>query len=247
MASSSRPRPRGVALSQPAFLGGSTQTQRLARRYLDALLGGRRQEASQLVLRAVQEGASVRAIYLEVFQPALYEVGRLWQQNEISVAEEHFFTAATQLAMSQLYPYIFTPERKDLAMVAACVGDELHEVGVRMVADFFEMEGWDSYYLGANVPAGAILDALRERRPQVLAVSATMSYHVGNVRRLIAQVRELPDVAATKILVGGWCFRAVPTLWKEVGADGFASDAGGAVDAALALLPGAREKQGSDQ
>ncbi|MDZ7776615.1 MAG: hypothetical protein U5L09_13885 [Bacteroidales bacterium] len=55
--------------------------------------------------------------------------------------------------MSQLYPYIFNSQRVGKSMVAATVGGELHEMGIRMVADFFEMEGWDTWYLGANAPA----------------------------------------------------------------------------------------------
>ena len=65
----------------------------------------------------------------------LREVGRLWQMNRLSVAQEHYVTAATQLIMSQLYPLVFRTARRDRRIVAACVGGELHELGVRMVAD----------------------------------------------------------------------------------------------------------------
>ena len=72
-------------------------------------------------------GADVRDIYLWVFQRCLHEVGRLWQTNRISVAQEHFCTASTQMVMSLLYPKVFSSERKGLRMVAACVGGDLHE------------------------------------------------------------------------------------------------------------------------
>ena len=101
---------------------------------------------------AIQHGTSVHDIYLHVFQRSQYEVGRLWQTNQISVGQEHLCTAATQLIMSQLYPLIFGTERKNRRIVAACVGGDLHEIGIRMVADFFEMDGWDTFYLGADVP-----------------------------------------------------------------------------------------------
>ncbi|HEY5309978.1 MAG TPA: cobalamin B12-binding domain-containing protein, partial [Casimicrobiaceae bacterium] len=52
------------------------------------------------------------------------------------------------------------------------VSGDLHELGARMVADFFEMEGWDSYYTGANTPTGGVVQAIVERRPDVLAISA---------------------------------------------------------------------------
>ena len=70
--------------------------------------------------------------------------------NLLSVAQEHYCTAATQLVMSQLYPRIFSTERRGRTLVAARVADDLHEIGLRMVADFFEMEGWDTFYVGAT-------------------------------------------------------------------------------------------------
>lgn len=211
-----------------SFIAQGAPLDMLAKEYMAFLLAGNRHKAGQRILEAVQGGVLVRDIYLHVFQPTLYEIGRLWQRNEISVAEEHFFTAATQLVMSQLYPYIFASQRKEKSMMAACVGDELHEVGVRMVADFFEMDGWNTWYLGANVPSEAILQSITTNKPDVLALSATMSYHARHVQELIAQVRTVPGGEQVAVLVGGWCFRMAPDLWKEVGADGFASDAGGA-------------------
>ena len=77
----------------------------LARNYLDALLDGERHAASRLVLEAAESGVDTKDIYLHVFQKTPYELGRLWQTNRISVAQEHFCTAATQMVMSQLYPF----------------------------------------------------------------------------------------------------------------------------------------------
>ena len=105
-----------------------------------------------MILQAVEQGSPVKDIYQRVFQPTQHEIGRLWQTNQISVAQEHYCTAATQLAMAQLYPYTFSAERSGRRLVAACVSGELHEIGARIVADLFEMAGWDTYYLGANTP-----------------------------------------------------------------------------------------------
>jgi methanogenic corrinoid protein MtbC1 len=201
----------------------------LARQYLDALLNGERHIASQLVLDAVKDGISVKDIYLHVFQRSQHEIGRLWQMNRISVAHEHYCTAATQLIMSQLYPYIFTSQKNGHRLVATCAGDELHEIGMRMVADFFEMEGWDTYYLGANTPAETVLQALEERQADVLSVSATMVFHVPAVAALIERVRGSDVGGRVRTLVGGHPFNVAPELWRQVGADGYARDAQEAV------------------
>ena len=220
----------------PTFLDGSSPYGGLARHYLNHLLKGERHQAGRLILTAVEEGVPVRDIYLHVFQPCLHEIGRLWQLNEISVAQEHFCTAATQLIMAQLYPYIFATPRMNRRLVAACVGQELHEVGLRMVADLFEMEGWDTYYLGAHTPLASIASAVSEQSAHVLAISVTMTYHLPDVADLIAFVRRREPASHVKILVGGYPFNAAANLWRTVGADGYAPDAVSAIAVADRLL-----------
>lgn len=207
-----------------------------ARQYLDALLRGARREASQMVMDAVRRGTPVRDIYLHVFQRSQYEIGRLWQSNQISVAQEHLCTAATQLIMSQLYSFIFGTERKNRRVVAACVGGDLHEIGIRMVADFFEMDGWDTFYLGADVPSAGIMQTVIDRKAHVLAVSATLLTHVGSVAELVAAVRSNRACDGLIILVGGYPFNVAAELWREVGADGGAADAVRTIDLADQLL-----------
>ncbi len=227
---------RDAPTAPPLFVSENLPLGGLAKDYLDALLRGERHSASQLILDAVAHGADVRDIYLHVFQRVQYEIGRLWQINRISVAQEHFCTAATQLIMSQLYPYIFRTERVSRRLVATCVGDELHEIGVRMVADFFEMVGWDTYYLGANTPTAGILRALEERHAHVLGISATITFHVSQVADLIAQVRATEVGKHVKILVGGYPFKISETLWQSINADGYGRDAQHAIAVANELV-----------
>lgn len=213
----------------PSFIQPGNPLAELAEAYLRRLLNGERQAAGKLILDAVDRGTPVRDIYLHVFQCTQHELGRLWQTNRITVAQEHYCTAATQLIMSQLYPRIFSTEKIGRRLVASCVSGELHEIGVRMVADFFEMEGWDTYYLGANTPTEAIVKAIEDRRPDLLAFSATMTFHVGVLAKLVEDVRKSEAGKTVRILVGGYPFNVSADLWKKVGADGWAGDAEGAL------------------
>ena len=208
----------------------------LAQNYLDSLLKGKRENALSLILNEVKAGVPVKEMYIQVFQPVQYEIGRLWQTNKISVAQEHYCTGATQLVMSQLYPYLFTGEKKNRKMVMTCVPGELHEMGARMVTDFFEMNGWDTYYLGANMPIESVVKYIIETQPQCLAISATMTFHVSAVEELIRLIRLSPDVPSDlKIMVGGYPFKVAEGLWKSVGADGFAQNATEAIELAEKL------------
>ena len=203
--------------------------------YLAALLHGDRAAASSLVITALDGGTAIKDVYLKVFARSQQEVGRMWQTGQIGVAQEHYCTACTQLIMSQLYPRIFSNRKNGRRLVATCVGGDLHEMGVRMVADFFEMEGWDTFYLGANTPLSGTLQQVAERTPDVLAISATMSFHVQQVAELIAATRA--TVHPPHIMVGGAPFNSLDGLWKDVGADSYARDAADALAVAESWGP----------
>ncbi len=212
----------------------------VAQQYLELLLSGQRAAATELILEQVNQGVTVKEIYLKVFQPVQHKIGRLWQTNKISVAQEHFCTAITQSIMSQLYPLIFGTERNGQKLIATCVSGDMHELGVRMVCDFFEMEGWDTYYLGANVPVTAIISAIRDQKPDLVLLSATMTFHVPAVKDTIKAIKETKGLEQVKILVGGYPFNTEKNLWKEVGANGYGTNAQEALQVAQNLL--AQEK-----
>lgn len=196
----------------------------IANEYLDALLKSDKKAAHQIIMDALDNSVNVEDVYLSIFQPALVEVGRLWQMNAISVAQEHYATAVTQMIMSTLFPRFLNTPRKGKVLVAASVGSELHEIGIRMVADIFEINGWDTYFLGANTPTSSILQTIVERNADCLAISVTISRHIPTARDLITQIR-LSPARHTRVLVGGYVFNHFPDLWRHVGADGSAPDA----------------------
>jgi methanogenic corrinoid protein MtbC1 len=212
----------------------------LASEYLRNLKAGNRQSAVDAVMNSYQSGVSIKDLYTYVFQPVQKESGRLWQSNEISVAQEHFITAATQLVMGQLYPFLFQGERKDLEFMGSCVGNELHELGIRMICDFFEMEGWNTYYIGANIPVRETIKAVELRAPDVLGLSTTISYHLKDLEKIIQAVRSSEKCTGTKIMVGGMPFNRDRDLWKSFGADGTAVSAEQAIREAVRLM----EEQG---
>ena len=195
-------------------------------RYLAALRRGGRREALAVVDDALAGGLTVRALYLEVFQPAMYEIGRLWQENRITVADEHLATAITQLAMSRLYEQLFG-DRADAGplLVAACAEHERHELGLRMICDLLELEGWDTVFLGASVPVEDLVAMVRERRPEVVALSAAITPHLARVREAVSAIRAAMPQGAPVIAIGGRAFAADPALAERMGADLTARDA----------------------
>jgi len=207
-----------------------------ARTYLLHLLAGRSREATALVVEMVRRGAPLADVYLHVFQRTQHEIGRLWQLGEITVAQEHYCTAATQVVMAQLQPQVFEAPRNGRSLLAACVAGNMHEIGPRIIVDLFELEGWDTTYLGANTPTKDIHGIVADSRPDVVALSAALPSHLRVLGSLVEAIRSDLRCSKTKIIVGGRPFNDDPGLWQRIGAHGHARDARDALRVAGELL-----------
>lgn len=242
----SAPSPRAVlcileegieALEQPlgeeAGLDATDPHQRLALVYLQQVLEGNSREATRLVLSAADE-YPMQDIYLRVLMPAQAEVGRLWHAGELAIAEEHFVTATTERVMAVLANSVAPSRRVDSTVVAAAVAGNVHALGIRSVADFFEMAGWQAVYLGADVPAKEIARACQYFAADVVTLSVTMATQIKVLKDSISAVRRATP--ETRIIVGGVAMSEVPDLWAETGADAYAPNAIDAVKLAESLL-----------
>jgi MerR family transcriptional regulator, light-induced transcriptional regulator len=198
--------------------------------YLAAVRTGDRKRALEVVIDAQRNGADLTQLYLDVFQPALRKIGELWECNEVSVAEEHLATAITQSIMARLYTEATLPGESGRHLVAACAEYERHEVGLRMLCDFLDLEGWTTTFLGASVPTASLARMICERKPDVLAMSASLAPHVTQLRHTIRAVREACGDTPPIVLVGGRVFHETPELAYAIGADLTARDAREAVD-----------------
>jgi methanogenic corrinoid protein MtbC1 len=198
--------------------------------YLAAIRDGDRRRAFQVIDDGREAGVELSTIYVGVFQPALREIGCLWQQNLISVADEHLATAITQAAMARAYESAFTwRSALGRTLIAACVDTERHEVGLRMLCDLLDLAGWDTTYLGASVPVESLVAMVRRRRADVLALSAALTPHVPRVRTMIDEIKKALGDARPLIIVGGRPFLDDPALATRVGADLTAQNAVDAV------------------
>ena len=185
--------------------------------YLDRILHGDTRGAIDYVNSLVQKGMPLEHVYVDLIQEVMYEIGELWHQNEITIDKEHYATSVSQMVLSRYYDDIFSRPRVGKTLISCCVGSELHEMGARMVSDLFEYHGWDSIYLGAAVPVNALLSAIEEHQPELLALSVTMSPHLVICADMIRSVRsQYPNLP---IAVGGRAFTSGDDLWQKLQAD----------------------------
>lgn len=210
------------AASTAAGYVASNRPGRSALTYLETILEGKPREAIELLLREVDGGTSVRDAYLRVLIPAQQEVGRMWHAGEMRIAEEHVITTTTRRAMALLCERGRASLSKDRTAVLAAVAGNVHDIGICVIADFFEMAGWRAVNLGPDVPAEEIARSVRLFDADVVLLSATLDPHLKAARHAIERVRAL-EKRDVKIIVGGLAFETVPDLWRKFGADGHAN------------------------
>jgi methanogenic corrinoid protein MtbC1 len=175
----------------------------LAERFLAAQLAGDRGEAMRVVVdEGIARGARVLDVQARIIRTAQREIGRLWQTNRISVAQEHLATGISQVVLARLFEYVKPPARVGRVVSVACVEGEMHDLPARLVADYLDQAGFTVRYHGANVPTDDLLKALRTDRPSLLALSATMSFNVGALRTAVGRIRTELE-APLPIMIGG--------------------------------------------
>lgn len=214
-------------------LDPGTKHGRLAATYLVAVLEGDRARAANVVFDAVADGLSVRDAYLNVLIPAQRELGRLWHLNELSIAEEHFGTATTQSVAARLAALAPRSPANGRTVITACVEGNTHDLGVRILADFFEFAGWRSIVLGASVPAPDLGSAAADFHADVVALSAALPVHLTGVEGAIRAIR---SSSSARIIVGGTGFSGCENSWQSLGADGYAAGMEEAVSLAARLV-----------
>jgi methanogenic corrinoid protein MtbC1 len=204
--------------------------------YVASLEAGERERAVGLLLGAAAVGVSLADLCVEVIQPAQYAVGELWQTNRLSVAGEHLATAISEAAVASLVARAPRAPRNGRRVLVACVEDELHDLGARMVADLLDLDGFEVRFLGANVPTDALAAMLRSVATDLLVLSTTLSYRADPLRQALPRLRDAAIPTRLVIAVGGQAFAWTPTLAQEIGADICTPDARAAVAAARRAL-----------
>ena len=198
--------------------------------YLSLILGDDPSAVVRSLRDELDAGSSIEDIYLRVIEPAQAELGRLWHLGRLTVGQEHAACGITERAMTEVIAGTRPLRHRKQTLIAACVGEERHSVGLRMVADLFTLDGWNVRYFGASTPAASIVTETERNDADLVALSVSMSHRIKEVAALVSALRANDATAEVPILVGGHPFATISKLATLVGPDGFAPDAATAVE-----------------
>lgn len=172
--------------------------------YMDSLLRGDKEACLNIVTTLLDDKIAIRELYTDLFQKSMYSVGELWERNEISVAREHLATTITENMLSVTYPHLFTGVQSEKKAIISCTANEYHQLGGKMVADIFELHGWDAHFLGANTPIKELLKFVDEIKPDLIGLSLAVYFNVPALKLTLEAIHA--HFKNLDILVGGHAF-----------------------------------------
>ena len=164
-----------------------------------ALVGCNMSGASPL-MRRVEQMPFAEAIQ-DVWRPVLFEVGRLWALDEISVAQEHFATGVVRVALAAMLRSLESARDEAVEVVCACLPGEAHDLPLLAVAVELALAGWRVIWLGADVPLADLCALVATRTPDIVCLSAIYSRPSDEV--LTAGRMVLASAPRTTVVLGG--------------------------------------------
>jgi methanogenic corrinoid protein MtbC1 len=168
--------------------------------FLHALLDRSAPRAREVAETVLTAGIPVEDLYAGVFAPALQEVGHLWAVDEITVAQEHYATSVTHALIASLAAEAAPATGLGRLAIVTSTPDELHLLGVDMVADVLRREGWEVVNLGAATPARDLVQLVEEEVPDLVALSASTAGRLPGVAEVL---RELSALDPRPLVVAG--------------------------------------------
>jgi methanogenic corrinoid protein MtbC1 len=172
--------------------------------------------AVRTAVEAVSSGRlSIPVLYRDVLTRILADTGEAWHDGTTAVWEEHLASASVRTIVEILYPGVLKAKAAirpaGRSVILACPPEEGHDLGLRMVADRFDMAGWDTYFLGADTPVAEIADAARRLGVNAVVMSSSTHFHRVAVRHAVDVLKaQLPGV---DVWVGGPAFVGAATGW----------------------------------
>lgn len=192
--------------------------------YNEVLLALQAEDKERAVLLSInalkEEKISVVDLYEKILSPGLASVVDEYPIIEDLIWREHVRSGIIRTIIESAYPYILEQRKEPSGqkVIVLCPEFEEHELGARMVADFFRLEGFDATFVGARTPVNTIHKAIEMVEPNYLVISVTNFYNFVSVKKTIEDIREKSTHDLT-IVVGGRAISANPEAVEFVDAD----------------------------
>ncbi len=202
---------------------------------IDTLIKGDQAQLSGMVKEALDQGVAAEEILKSGLIAGMDIVGEKMENEEMFIPEVLRSAKIMSAALEILKPLLSEDTKTSRGkVVIGTVKGDLHDIGKNLVAMMLESSGLEVYNLGVDVAPEQFVAAVKEKNAQLLGLSALLTTTMPMMKNTVDAVTESGLRDQVKIVIGG-----APVTKKfadDIGADGYAPDAGSAVKLAKTLL-----------
>jgi corrinoid protein of di/trimethylamine methyltransferase len=193
-----------------------------------AVLDGDQKGARSLTEAMLVEGVAPMDLITKAMVPAMDEVGRRFECEEYFVPELLLSARAMKAALELIRPLLAAKGTEPVGRVAlGTVKGDLHDIGKNLVGAMLEGGGYEVIDLGVNVTPEQFIAAIKEKKANIVAMSALLTTTMPSMKQAIDAMKEAGVREQVKVIVGG--APVTEKFAEEIGADGFSESAAGAV------------------
>jgi uroporphyrinogen decarboxylase len=204
--------------------------------YVEALIANDIPKAIATMQKDIDGGTAPQDVVSLGLVPAITIVGEQFQNGQIYIPEMMIAARAMSATLEHFKEKLAGKgEAKKLGtVVIGTVQGDLHDIGKNLVAMILKGQGFQVEDLGVSVSAAKFVQAVSDKKPEVLAMSALLTTTMTEMKSTIEGLKAAGLRQQVKVIVGG--APVTPAFAEEIGADGTAYDAPGAAKLCKDLL-----------
>jgi len=173
---------------------------------------------------AIDAGITPYEAIMEGMAKGMEVVGQKYEAGEYFLAELIMAGETMKEGLSVLEPYMKTGDMKHIGkVVIGTVEGDLHDIGKNVVITLLTASGFEVIDLGVDVPAEKFVEAVKQYKPDIVAMSALLTTTMVNMAKVIKALEQAGLRDKVKIIVGG--APLTEEYAKQIGADAYGRDA----------------------
>ena len=201
----------------------------------DSIVAGRLEPAIEVTHQIIEEKLDIPSVINNYMIKAMEEIGDRFQNHKAYVPELLMAAHAMKGSLELLKPHMKGEKIQSAGkIVIGTVFGDLHDIGKNLVASMFEGCGFEVINLGVNIPNSRFVEIVKQEKPDILCLSALLTTTMVNMKEVINSLKTAGLRNQVKVMVGGAPVNE--TFAREIGADGYSSNANAAVIKAKELL-----------
>lgn len=186
------------------IIGVNDEYKELFEELLESLLRGDKKLFFNLIQNSLGKFDNNIFLLIEnLINPLLYKIGQMWQLNEINVAKEHLATSIVDEVVNYFSKIDFSNNTNRLKIITSTVGEETHNLGIKIVGNFLENNGFSVKNLTSKLSKKDLINSIYELNPDVVLLSITLSSNIALLHEIVKELKENSDLFTGKIVVGG--------------------------------------------